>query len=94
MPMMFAGLCRGAKGVHSLSASMNNSVIDGTDEANFAAVNDAVADSVDLFHGGYNAVLGAGKLVDNSGNRLSVGGHCNILIKYGLLPPTRGLCLR
>ena len=35
-------------------------------------MNDAVADSVDLLHGGYNAVLGAGKLVDN------------ILIKYGL----------
>ena len=47
-------------------------------------MNDAVADSVDLLHGGYNAVLGVGKLVDNSGNRLGMGGHCNILIKYGL----------
>ena len=47
-------------------------------------MNDAVADSVDLLHGGDNAVLGAGELVDNSGNCLCVGGHCKILIKYGL----------
>ena len=47
-------------------------------------MNDAVTDSVDLLHGCDDAILGAGELVDDCGNSLGVGGHCKILVEYGL----------
>ena len=55
------------------------------------AVNDAVTNSVNLLHGGHNAVLGAGKLVDNSRNSLRVSGHGHVLIENGLAADERGV---
>ena len=80
-------VCRVVQGSEgsALLERFHNCIVDAHGGSKLlAAVNDAVADSVDLLHGGDNAVLGAGELVDNSGNCLCVGGHCKILIKYGL----------
>ena len=80
-------VCRVVQGSEgsALLERFHNCIVDAHGGSKLlAAVNDAVADSVDLLHGGDNAVLGAGELVDNSRNCLCVGGHCNILIKYGL----------
>ena len=49
-----------------------------------AAVNHAVADSVDLLHGGNNAVFRAGQLLDDSCDSLRVGWHRDVLIEDGL----------
>ena len=49
-----------------------------------AAVNHAVTDSVDLLHGGNNAVLRAGQLVNDSRDSLGMSGHGDVLIEDGL----------
>ena len=56
-----------------------------------AAVDDAVANSVDFLHGGNNAVLGAGELVDDRGDSLGVGGQGDILVKHGLAADKRAV---
>ncbi len=56
-----------------------------------AAVNDAVTDGVDLLHGCDNAVLGAGELVDDGCYCLGMGGHCDVLVEYGLAADQRGV---
>ena len=56
-----------------------------------AAVDDTVADSVDLLHGADNTVLGTCELVDNSCNSLSVGGQSNVLVEDGLAADQRAV---
>ena len=57
----------------------------------FAAVDDAVADGVDLVHGADHAVLGAGELVDDGGDGLGVRGEGEVLVKNGLAAHQRGV---
>ena len=56
-----------------------------------AAVDDTVADGVDLLHGGDHTVLGAGQLVDDRGDGLGVGGHRQVFVKDGLAADERGV---
>ena len=56
-----------------------------------AAVDDAVTDGVDLFHGGDHTVLGAGQLVDDRGDGFGVGGHRQVFVKDRLAADERGV---
>ena len=56
-----------------------------------AAVDDAVADSVDLAHALHDAVLCAGQLVDDRGNGLGVGRQGDVLVEHGLAADERGV---
>ena len=55
------------------------------------AMDDTVTDSVDLIHGGDNAVLGAGELLDDSGDRFGMRGHGDVLVKNGLITAERSV---
>ena len=54
--------------------------LDGTGKL-LTAVDDTVANGVDLLHGGDHTVLGAGQFVDDRSNRLGVGGHRQVFVK-------------
>ena len=54
-------------------------------------MDDAVADGVDLLHGGDHTVLGAGQLVDDRGNGLGVRGHRQVFVKDRLAADERGV---
>ena len=83
------GVVQGSEG-SALLESFHDGIVDADRGSKLlAAVNDAVTDSVDLLHGGDNAVLGAGELVDNSGYCLCMSGHCKILVEYGLAADQR-----
>ena len=56
-----------------------------------AAVDHAVADSVDLRHGGDNAVLGVHQSVQNGLDGLGMSGHCHVDGLQGLLALHLGL---
>ncbi len=56
-----------------------------------SAMDNAVAHRVDLLHGGHNAVLGAGELVDNSGDSFRMSGHGDVLVEYGLITHQRAV---
>ena len=56
-----------------------------------AAVDDAVADGVNLVHGAHDAVLGAGELVDDGGYGLGVAGQGDVLVEDGLIANKRGV---
>ena len=64
--------------------------LDGAGEL-LTAMDDTVADGVDLLHGGDHTVLGAGQLVDDRGNGLGVGGHRQVFVKDGLAADERGV---
>ena len=55
------------------------------------AVDDTVADCVDLLHRGDHAVLGARQLVDNSGDGFRMRGHCEVFVKHRLAADERGV---
>ena len=46
-----------------------------------AAVDHAVTDRVDLFHGVDHAVLGAGEFINDGGNGLGMRGHGHVFVK-------------
>ena len=56
-----------------------------------AAVNNAVADSVDLLHAGDNTVLGAGELINDRGNGFGMSGHGDIFVEHRLIADERGV---
>ena len=64
--------------------------LDGAGEL-LTAMDDTVADGVDLLHGGDHTVLGAGQLVDDRGDGLGVGGHRQVFVKDGLAADERGV---
>ena len=64
--------------------------LDGAGEL-LTAVDDTVADGVDLLHGGDHTVLGAGQLVDDRSNGLGVGGHRQVFVKDRLAADERGV---
>jgi len=64
--------------------------LDGAGEL-LAAVDDAVADGVDLLHGGDHTILGAGQLVDDRGDGFGVRGHRQVLVKDGFAADERGV---
>ena len=57
----------------------------------FAAMDDAVADGVDLLHGGHDTVLLARQLLDDGGDRLGVGGHGDVLVEDRLAADQRAV---
>ena len=78
------GIVQGGKG-GALLESLHDLVCDEDGGSKLlTAVNDTVADSVNLLHGADNAVLGTGKLVNNRCNCLGVSGHGKIFIENGL----------
>ena len=64
--------------------------LDGTGKL-LTAVDDTVADGVDLLHGGDHTVLGAGQLVDDRSDGLGVGGHRQVFVKDRLAADERGV---
>ena len=85
------GVVQGREGDARLNGG-HNAVVDlhGFCEL-LTAVDDAVADGVDLLHGADNTVFGAGELLNDRGDGLGMGGHGDVLIEDGLAADQGGV---
>ena len=85
------GVMQGRKGDAFLNGG-HDAVIDKHGVGKLlAAMNHTVADCVDFLHGGNNAVLLAGQLLNDSGNRLRVGGHGKVFVEDALAANQRAV---
>ena len=91
MPVMLAGVVQGGEGGALLERGHDLVGYQHAARELLAAVDDAVADGVNLVHGAHDAVLGAGELVDDGGYGLGVAGQGDVLVEDGLIAHKRGV---